>query len=232
MTFLLTLICSTIAVVALRPVIRKVPWAFYALAVAVVVLFFAGTTFDLPRDARMAMVFMMQKCMLATALFVIVMYIGLLPKDTKARRWMQPLRGPVSIVACILALGHMVRYFMTYITRIMGGGTVASNVMLSFVIAIVLFALLIVLGVTSFNFIKKRMSGYVWKRVQWFAYVFYALVYVHLLIMLGPAALAGGKNALVSAGIYTVVFGAYLALRLVKMRKDKAAGVVDDKSDA
>lgn len=232
MTFLITLICSTIAVAALRPVIRKAPWAFYALAVAVVIMFFAGTALDLPRDARMAMVFLMQKCMLATALFVIVMYIGLLPKDTKARRWMQPLRGPVSIVACILALGHMVRYFSTYIARIVGGGAVATNVMLSFVFAIVLFALLIVLGVTSFNFIKKRMNGMLWKRVQWFAYVFYALVYVHLIVMLGPAALAGGKNALVNVGVYTATFGVYLALRVVKARRDKQAGVVDNKSDA
>ena len=221
MTFLITLLCTTLACIVLRPVIRKVPWLFYALAVAVVVAFFAGTTLDLPRDARMAMVFMMQKCMLATALFVVVMYIGVLPKSSKARHWMQPLRGPLSIVACILALGHMVRYFMTYITRVMGGGAVAANVMVSFVIAIVLFALLIVLGVTSFNAIKKRMDARLWKRIQWFAYIFYALVYVHLLIMLGPAALAGGKNALISAGIYTVVFGAYLALRIVKAKRDK-----------
>ncbi|MFQ8866773.1 MAG: hypothetical protein ACLR67_00475 [Eggerthella lenta] len=57
-----------------------------------------------------------------------------------------------------------------------------------------LLVLLLVLGVTSFGFVKKHMRTESWKRLQRWAYVFFGLVYVHLMLMLAPAASRGGRR--------------------------------------
>ena len=222
MTFLITLFCTVLAVCILREPIKRVPWLFYLLAVALVVLYFAAGSIGLPQFAQMAMLTLMRKCMLPFALFVFVMYVGVLPKGSAARKLVQPLRAPVSIVACILVLVHMVQYFMVYAPKVVSGVPVAGNVMASFVIAIALFALLAVLGVTSFDFVKGRMSTKAWRRVQQFAYLFYALTYVHLMVMLAPSAARGSAAAIEGVVVYTVVFGAYLVLRLMRAKTDKA----------
>ena len=82
-----------------------------------------------------------------------------------------------------------------------------------------LFALLLVLGVTSFNFVKKRMRKESWKRVQMLAYPFFLLVYAHLLLMLLPAALKGGLAAQASVAVYSAVFVGYVSLRLYRAAK-------------
>ena len=68
-----------------------------------------------------------------------------------------------------------------------------------------------------------------WKRLQRWAYVFFGLVYVHLMLMLAPAASRGGEAALVTVAVYTVVFGAYAVLRvrraLIDRRVVAAVGV-------
>ncbi len=87
-------------------------------------------------------------------------------------------------------------------------------------------ALLLVLGVTSFNFVKKRMHARTWKRVQLLAYPFSLLTYVHLMFMLAPSALAGGASSMVGIAVYSAVFVAYLALRLWRHAVDRKAEAV------
>lgn len=224
MTFVLILLCAAAVCCVLRNPLRRAPWLFYALAVAVDVLYFAAGTIGVPRAVSTALMFAMNKCLLPTALFVLVMYVGVFPKGGAVRKWLQPLRTPVSIVACILVLGHMVRFIGVYATRVLGGGAVAGNVLASFAIAVVLFALLAVLGVTSFEFVRRRMGIAAWRRVQRLAYPFYVLVYAHVLVMLGPAALNGGTGALGGVLMYTVAFGAYAVLRVRRALVDSARG--------
>ena len=47
----------------------------------------------------------------------------------------------------------------------------------------------------SFRFVKHRMSGAAWKNVQKLAYPFFLLTFVHLVIVLAPAAAHGGAAA-------------------------------------
>ncbi|MDE8701844.1 ferric reductase-like transmembrane domain-containing protein [Adlercreutzia equolifaciens] len=215
MEFLISFVVVVVASFALRNPLRKAPAAFYGLAIATVVLYFAAPGLALPHDASIVLLFAMQRCFVPVALFVLVMYIGVLPYGSSLRRWLQPVRGPLSVVACILVFGHMAHYFAGYLPRMFGLGSVASNVVVSFVVASLLFVLLLVLGVTSLEIVKRRMKASLWKRIQRLAYLFYALTYLHLMAMLLPSALAGGTQALVSMGIYTVVFGCYAIARVV-----------------
>lgn len=223
MTFALVLVCTVAACFALRNPLKRWPVPFYVLAVAVDVLFAAGLAFGMPRDVWAAFFLLVQKCTLPLALFVVVMYIGVLPRESRAFQWLKPVRAELSIVAWLLSLGHMAVYLESYLPRILAGGPFDGNVVAAFALAVVLLALLVVLGVTSFNFAKKRMRAETWKKVQRLAYPFFMLVYVHLLLMLAPAALRGGIAAQMSVAVYSAVFLAYAALRLARAARDRKA---------
>lgn len=184
MTFALVLACTVAACFALRNPLKACPMAFYAAALLVDVAFVAGTFWGMPRDAWSVFFVLIQKCLLPLALFVVVMYIGVLDRGSRACMWLKPVRAELSIVAWLLSLGHVAVYGATYLPRIASGGATNGNVAASFAVAVVLLALLAVLGVTSFNLVKRRMRTETWKKVQKLAYPFFLLTYVHLLLML------------------------------------------------
>ena len=151
------------------------------------------------------------------------MYIGVLPQGSRPCRWLKAVRAGLSIVAWILSLGHMAVYGATYLPRLLTGGRTDANVVASFVVALVLLALLPrVLGVTSFNAVKRRMRTETWKNVQRLAYPFFLLVYAHLLLMLAPSACTAALPP-ASVAVCSAVFAAYIVLRLVRtVRKRRA----------
>lgn len=227
MDFAIILIASVAACFALRNPLKACPAVFYAAAIAVDVLYMYGVFFGLPRAVWSPLFVLVQKCELALALFVVVMFVGCLKRGGRAYRWLKPVRSELSIVAWFLSLGHMAVYLESYLPRLFGGGPISGNVMGAFVLALVLLALLVVLGVTSFAFVKRHMSTASWKRVQKLAYPFFGLVYVHLLLMLLPSALHGGIAAQASVAVYSVVFVGYGLCRVGRAlldRQDAEAG--------
>lgn len=222
MTFAIVLILTVVACGVLRNALKEYPLAFYIAAIALDALFIAGSTFGLPRDVWAVLFVLVQKCMLSMALFVVVMYIGVFRKDSRVAQWFKPVRAQLSIVAWILALGHMSVYIVSYVPRLVAGGPININVAGSFVLAIVLFLLLLLLGITSFEAVKHRMKAENWRKLQRLAYPFFFLVYAHILLMLLPSALHGGIASSVSVAVYSIVFVGYAILRLRRAAKDKS----------
>ena len=107
MTCLVVLVATIVAVLALRQPLHKWPVAFYALAVVADVAYIAGIEGLLPRAVASPLTLLMGKCMLSLALFVVVMYIGVFAKGSRVHQWLKPVRAELSILACILACGHM-----------------------------------------------------------------------------------------------------------------------------
>lgn len=212
MDFLIVLTAAAVASVLLRHPLHKAPVAFYALAVVLDVAYVVGIEGLLPRVVMGPLTLLMGKCMLSLALFVVVMYISVFAKGSKTHQWLKPVRAELSIVACILACGHMAVYLASYAPRL--GSAMGANVVSALVVAVALLVLLLVLGVTSFGFVKRHMRTESWKRLQRWAYAFFGLVYVHLMLMLAPAASRGGEAAVASVAVYTAVFGAYAVLRV------------------
>ena len=221
MTFAIILICTVAACFALRKPIKKYPMVFYALAVLLDVVFIATFYFDMPRAFWKVIFVLIQKCTLSLAIFVVVMFIGCFARDSKVSTMLRPIRSELSIIAWILSLGHMALYLVKYLPIILRGGAINTNVLTSFILAIVLLVLLLVLGVTSFAIVKKHMKADAWRKLQKWAYVFFMLVYVHLLFMLLPSALHGGAAAQASVGVYSVVFVAYAVMRVCRALVDK-----------
>ncbi len=220
MEFAITLIVTTVACFALRNPIRKAPMVFYVLSFVFTALCIAMPYLGLPREIWVFLHTTMRKCLLPLALFVVVMFIGVLPRTSKASLWLRPIRAELSIIAWILTLGHVVVYFNSYFPRV---GGISANMLASLVVAMLLFVLLILLGVTSFQFVKKKMNHDSWKKLQKLAYPFFILVYVHLLLIFVPSAMAGGIQARINIAVYSVLFVAYIVLRLWRAAKGDAA---------
>lgn len=223
MDFAVILIATVIGCFALRNPLKACPVAFYAAAIAVDAVYVYGVFFGLPRAVWSPLFVLVQKCELSLALFVVVMFIGCLNRSGRIYHWLKPVRSELSIVAWFLSLGHMAVYLESYLPRLLGGGALSGNVVGAFVLAVVLLVLLVVLGVTSFAFVKRSMRTETWKRVQKLAYPFFALVYVHLLLMLLPSALHGGIAASASVAVYSVVFVGYGLCRVGRALADRRA---------
>lgn len=224
MNFALVLVCTAVLTALLKEPLRKWPLLFYGLAVCLNVLYIFCVFGFFPEALRRFMFLLMQKCTLALALFAIVMFIGVFRKDSKVSLALRPIRAELSILACLLALGHMAVYLAAFLPRLGGEGN-GATFWLFFATALVLFVLLLVLGITSFTFVKSRMNAATWKTVQKWAYVFFGLVYVHLVSILLPSALHGGPTAQFSIALYTVLFGAYAVLRIRRAVLDRKEGI-------
>ena len=230
MNFLFLLIIAAVAAYLLRSPLKAHPSLFYSIAAMLVLLYFFGATFGVPRWLWMPLVDLIQKCELAVALFAVVMLIGCLGKEQTLYRRMKPIRAELSIIACILCLGHMAVYLGSYLPRLLGNASINSNVAVAFGVAVALFVLLALLGVTSLGIVKRAMSSRRWTRIQRFAYLFFALIFCHLALMLLPAALHGGVAAQESLFVYTAVFGAYGILRLGKAVAERHEETQEDAS--
>lgn len=142
MNFLFLLIIAAVAAYLLRSPLKAHPSLFYSIAAMLVLLYFFGATFGVPRWLWMPLVDLIQKCELAVALFAVVMLIGCLGKEQTLYRRMKPIRAELSIIACILCLGHMAVYLGSYLPRLLGNASINSNVAVAFGVAVALFVLL------------------------------------------------------------------------------------------
>lgn len=223
MVFLITLICAIGACFLLHGAIRKAPVAFYIAAICLDALYVASSFIEMPRAIWLALFLMIQKCILPLALFTIVMYIGCFAKESFISKRLRPIRSELSIIAWLLSLGHVTVYLYAYLPQFINSGVVSENVSIAFSIAIALLILLMVLGITSFNFVKKCMRTATWTIVQKAAYVFFALTFAHLAFMLLPSALSGGTAAQASIAVYFAVFGLYAVMRVCRAIVDRNA---------
>lgn len=219
---LIQLATVAFCLVLYRSIRQHAVW-YYAGSIALVGLFFLGQFVALPGLISQPLFYLMQQCMLGMAFFVVVMFVGALPKTSKAGQKLRSIRGELSIIAWILCLGHLI--YLAVIPRLVDIalrlGFAMPLTVIGLVTSVVLLVLLLVLGVTSFRFVKKHMSSKSWKAVQWWAYPFYALVYAHLLLMLAPAVSSGSVTPLVTAAVYTLIFGGYLVLRVRRAMLDR-----------
>ena len=113
-------------------------------------------------------------------------------------------------------MSHVTVYAVSYLPRLLSTNNLDENIVVSMAVALILLALLTVLGITSLNVVKRIMTATTWNRAQRLSYVFFGLVFCHLAFILAPAALHGGIAAQRSLLVYTALFGAYTILRIAK----------------
>jgi DMSO/TMAO reductase YedYZ heme-binding membrane subunit len=148
-------------------------------------------------------------------LLIIIMYMGALnPKHPTVKKLLG-IRKELSILSGFPILTHsLIRVthnfpnalrFFTDNEGYMAGAKVTSELgagitSFSFVLGVVMLALFLPLWVTSFDGIRKRMGAVKWKKLQRWAYVLYALLFIHAMgiqagAMLNPRESAAPKPA-------------------------------------
>ena len=220
MVLIISLIAASLLVFPGRRFIRDHAGACYAVCAAASVLVAAavwsGASQALTGAGLMlANVFLQGG--LAGALFIFVMYAGAVPDRSAFRRAVLPIRGQLSIMACILTLGHNAaygkRYFAALFTQ---AASLRLNVLLAACCSLVMILIMLPLFVTSFLSVRKRMKPRVWKRLQRAAYAFYALMFIHVLLLNTTSAREGQWTALLNVALYALVFLVYASLRLCR----------------
>jgi DMSO/TMAO reductase YedYZ heme-binding membrane subunit len=220
MSLLVSLLTVSLFVAIIRRPLKALPWLFYLLAAVIAALAIYLTINPLPNQIIRALVYAVQKGHVGFSLFAIVMFLGVLDRSTKVRIFLQPVRAELSILAAIVMCGHFIPYLANYFSLAAGLLSLRLPLIASFICAFVLLALLVVLTITSIDTVKRHMKAENWRRLQALAYVFFVLIYLHLLGYLAIPAFGGSINAALNLGIYTLIFAGYGVGRLVKSQRE------------
>ena len=197
------LIYSLVFVIALTLIftdtIRKKAIAFYGISSIIAVLVTVYEILRLTSNYQLGgFIGTLEKVFMrgnvSIAFFILVMFAGALNKKLKVTKKLMSIRAENAIMGSILI---MPLYFI-YL-----------------VVGVLAFILMIPLFITSFKKIRMKMKFSNWKRLQRKAYIFYLLAYVHIVVVL----LNGKTIDFLKLITYTVIFLAYLILKLFRNRK-------------
>ncbi|MBR1862729.1 MAG: FMN-binding protein [Ruminococcus sp.] len=218
MLFLLALVIAVSFSFLCAGVLKKHPLPFYigGTVLSVIMTVLSGRHLD-NAFLRTYAVGIFSGGAMAGALWAVVMGMRVLPDGSRAVKRLMPVRGELSIFAASITLSHIVNYGVTYIKRLADPRLrTGTELVLTCVVCIALTLIMLPLTVISFRKIRKKMDPRTWKKVQRAAYVFYGLIYLHVMIIFLPRARAGMKGYFTSCLAYTLVWGAYLVLRVRK----------------
>ena len=70
-------------------------------------------------------------------------------------------------------MSHVTVYAVSYLPRLLSTNNLDENIVVSMAVALILLALLTVLGITSLNVVKRIMTATTWNRAQRLSYVFF-----------------------------------------------------------
>ena len=223
MLFLFALVFALFTAFLLDRPLKKHPLAFYLTAAVLTVISVAVKQSDMAvsnsfvRDYLLAM---FTRGALGAAFWAIVMWAGALPNGTAAIKKLMPIRGELSITAAILTLSHVTAYGIQYISDIIrdrtGSGDALRDFVITSVVCLVMVLIMLPLTVMSFKIVRKKMNAKTWKKIQRSAYVFYALIFVHIIVLFLPKAQKGRDGYFLSVLVYSAVFTGYAAMRIRK----------------
>lgn len=230
MVFLISLILTALLIASGRNFLKKHAAVCYVLAAAisaaVVVCTATGASAAFPAWVRSWIWPIFARSALSTALFAAVMYAGAVPNGSKLMKAVMPIRGELSIIASILTLGHNISFGLTYFRLLFTQpDCLPVNQLLAAICSLVMLCIMLPLFITSFKCVRKKMKGSSWKKLQRLAYGFYALIYIHVLLLTLPSAQKGNGSYLLTVVVYSVVFLAYGALRVRKALQKQSTAV-------
>ena len=224
MLLIISLIIVALFIYFLKDSLKKYANIFYIGAAVISIAVFLLEFLPMHLFVKNNILGIFAKGSLGTAMFVVVMYTGALPNGNKLIAPLMKIRGELSITAAILVLCHNFTYGMTYFRMLFTKTSLLSATQLAAaVISLVLIAIMIVLTVTSFPSVRKKMQAKKWKQLQRTAYVFYGLMYVHIMLINIPYARLGLGMYVANVVIYSIVFLGYAAMRIAKAVSVKAA---------
>ena len=231
MMFIISLVVAAAFLLLCGKALRAHPAPFYAAA-AVVSALVTGLYWAAPAFLSLQLRTKLPLILGAfgTACFIFVMYAGALPNGHPLMKKVMPIRGELSIFACLLTLGHNLSYGKNYLTPgYLFSGPVSPTKAAAWV-SVVSILLMLVLTITSVKAVRKRFQPKKWKALQRWAYLFYALVYIHVLLLTIPNLLKGRTSYATNLLVYSLVYLSYAVCRIQKavlMKRGQATKVTN-----
>lgn len=224
MLLIISLIIVSLFIYFLKDSLKKHAGIYYIGAAVISIAVFLIEFLPMPLFLKNNILGIFAKGSLGTAMFVAVMYAGALPKGSKLIATLMKIRGELSITAAILVLCHNFTYGITYFKMLfIKPAALSATQLTAAIISLVLIIIMLVLTVTSFQAVRKKMKAKKWKQLQRTAYVFYGLMYVHIMLINIPYARLGLGTYIANVVIYSIVFLGYAAMRIAKAVSVKAA---------
>ena len=158
---------------------------------------------------------------ISISFFILVMFAGALGSKWGITKKLLSIRAQLAILGSIFILPHgiiyLARFILLKLPNIIKQREIPILYLGYLVVGIIAFIILIPLFSTSLNKFRSKMSGLKWKQIQRWAYCFYFLAYIHIILML----LNKKELDWMKLIIYTAVFGLYAVLRVIKAKKIK-----------
>lgn len=221
MNFLISIMIAIVLVAIGRDFIKKHSNLCYIIATIISILLvigvYTGTISKLPSGFSNTVLPYFTKSTFATALFVIVMYTGAFKNGSSLIKFLMPIRAELSIIASILTLAHNISFGKNHFVQLFTNpSSMAPNMLIAAIISLILIAIMVPLMITSFPSIRKKMGAKKWKKLQKSAYIFYALIYAHVMLIMVPVAKKGVSSYVLNVLVYSIVFLTYGAMRIRK----------------
>ena len=254
--FLVSLGILTVLVLSLSTSIKKHAEIYYivlsipvALYIIELVLLLTGITsfrlYELPIAGQL-MQMNYHMVYFGYPLLVIIMYTGALDNRRTYTKKLLSIRKELSIMAGFPVITHsLIRLFYTFPEALQffsnhsdyvkqndwiksDFGVGISN--FGYILGVLMFILFMVLWVTSFTSIRKRMGHLLWKKTQKWAYVLYAMLFIHSITLHIGWMFNWGIAAedttyiikeLIAIASTLFIFASYLILRVRKVYRTK-----------
>lgn len=226
MLLIISLVLAVAFVFLCGKALKKHPILFYSGA-GIITIVLALIPFDgVPNFVNNYILALFRRGSLATAIFIIVMYTGALKNGSALMKKLIVIRGELSIMASIMILCHNIFFGKTYFVRLFtSASTMPVTQLLAAIASLLMLVIMIPLAIMSFPKIRKKMKPKLWKRLQRFAYAFYALIYIHIFLLTYSSAQARRGDYALSLILYTIVFGVYLVMRVRKYLLKKNSNI-------
>lgn len=217
MLLIISLVLAVAFVLLCGKVLKKHPNLFY-IGAGIITAILAVVPFDgAPDFVNNYILALFRRGSLATAFFIIVMYTGALKNGSVLMKKLIVIRGELSIMASIMILCHNIFFGKTYFVRLFtSASTMPVTQVLAAVASLLMLVIMIPLAIMSFPKVRKRMKPKLWKKLQRFAYAFYALIYTHVFLLTYSSAKAFRGDYTFSLILYTIIFGVYFVMRIRK----------------
>lgn len=206
--------------------IKKYAVGFYIFSAIISTVLVIGTKFNLvdkiPDWISRLIWYPFFKGSVAGAIFILVMIVSILDNRSIIKKNLMSIRAELSIIASIFTLGHNFSMSQSYFDMLSNGyKNMPLNYFAASICSLIMFIIMIPLFITSFKFVQSKINSKRWKKLHKSAYIFYVLMYVHVVLLIFPKALSGNKIAIFNIIIYSTIFLIYGVLRIRKALRNK-----------
>jgi DMSO/TMAO reductase YedYZ heme-binding membrane subunit/uncharacterized protein with FMN-binding domain len=223
MLFIISLFIALFTAFVLDKPLKKHPAAFYITAAVLTAASIYISQSDITitnRFLRDYVLGIFSRGAIGAAFWAVVMWTGALPNGSALIKKLMPVRGELSITAAVLTIAHIITFGLQYIRNLLNDRTGTGDAYRDFVItcllSLAMTLIMLPLTVISFKAVRKKINAKTWKNIQRLAYLFYAMIYIHIMVLFVPKAQRGREGYFLSVLVYSAVFIGYAVLRLRK----------------